>query len=649
MKSIKGKLSLFIFITVLLAILIVTTITFLSFYKSTIQQNSENYSMLAGGYQQAVDNKINIYKKQLEMVAKQDGITSDELTADEKNDLLNTLAENSGFNYISVSDASGQTYRNSDISDRVYFKKALAGTYYMSDPVINKVDGKLTFMFAVPVQNGTGFKGVVYGGISYDEFISDLISTIEIGDAGYAIMVNSSGTIIASPDLVDVTDGTNYITMSQEDSQYDSAAAVTAKMTEGKAGVDFMQYDGKQWLVAYTPLSGPEGCSIALLVPQAQVMHDYMSTIKQCAIISILLIFTSLIISIILCGKMTRPIIRAVERIKQLAQGDLYTQVDQASGKDEIAELTRALHLTVLQLQSYIEDISDVLSSMADGNYAVQSSVTYTGDFLPIKEALTTIQCSLRDTLSLFNTSTQHFDSTAVQMEDASQTLAQGATAQAGSIEELAATITKVLDEVSQNSEYAHAAKQLADKAKVEVDYGNKQMEEMNNAMNEINTSSIEISKIIRVIDDIAFQTNILALNAAVEAARAGTAGKGFAVVADEVRNLASKSAEAAKTTAKLISSSQSKTAEGAQIADATAKTLKTIVLSMTQIVTLIEKMNMASDNQKSALELVSHEATQISSVVQTNSATAEENSALSFELASQAKKLYGELNKFKV
>ena len=648
MNSIKGKLNLFVSLTVLLSLAIIAFTTFWAFYNSTIKQNRETYTMLVEGYRQAVDNKIGTLKTQLEIVAKQDEITDESIVKDNKVARLEVLAKGSGFDYISVADSSGKTYRDSDISDREYFKQALLGTDYMSNPVINKVDGKLTVMFAVPVNNATGFDGVVYGGISYEKFISELISSVKIGSKGYGFIVNKAGTIIASPDLTAVKDGINYITLAKKDGEYRSSAELVTNMTFGKTSTDFFTFGGERWFAAYAPLSGPEGCSLALVAPVSQVMRDYYNTMKQCGIIGVLLIMIALLISSIISGRMARPISHAVSRIMQLAQGDLTTEVERIEGRDEVAELSAALRDTVANLRAYIGDISHVLTSMAEGDFTVESTGDYRGDFSSIKEALTIILRSLSATVRLFNTSAQQVDSNAIQMSHASQLLASGASEQAASVEELAATIETVLGEVRQNAQNASAAKELADRAKTEVDNGNRQMSDMIMSMDALNASSVEITKIIKVIEDIAFQTNILALNAAVEAARAGESGKGFAVVADEVRNLAAKSAEAAKTTSALIETSRSQTAEGAGIADATANSLKTIVSSMSKMTAFIERIDAASARQATALEQVAQGANEISSVIQTNSATAEESSALSSELSVQAARLHNELSKFK-
>jgi len=271
-------------------------------------------------------------------------------------------------------------------------------------------------------------------------------------------------------------------------------------------------------------------------------------------------------------------------------------------------------------------------------------------DLTEIKKAKSEIEkqaVEMKKLLDRVDTAAEQVAAGTRQVSDGSQAISQGANEQASSIEELTASITQIAAQTKQNAISANQANDLTLSAKNDAGHGNDQMKAMQSAMAEINGASENISKIIKVIDDIAFQTNILALNAAVEAARAGVHGKGFAVVAEEVRNLAARSANAAKETTALIEGSIRKTEAGTKIADETAVALANIVEGVEKAAQLVSKIAEASNEQANAISQVNNGIDQMNQVVQTNSATSEETAASAQELSSQAEMLKNMVQSF--
>lgn len=355
------------------------------------------------------------------------------------------------------------------------------------------------------------------------------------------------------------------------------------------------------------------------------------------------------VVSRILRNILVRPVEKMSALAIEISNGHLHAEPVDYASSDEVGQLAEALNHTAQTLTLYVDDISNNLTHMAAGDLTAEINQNYAGDFVPIKDSLLKISAGMSETLGAIRVSSNQVKAGAEQVSNSAQALSQGAAEQASSMEELSATLSEVDRDVHRNAENVDTAAEYVMKTVREVEKSNEEMTKMLAAMADISSSSEEIGKINKVIEDIAFQTNILALNAAVEAARAGAAGKGFAVVADEVRNLASKSADAAKQTTTLIDKSKTVVEEGAGIAENTAKALGEVSRYSMQVKEIIEKIDDASAQQAVAITQITQGIDQISAVIQTNSATAEESAAASEELSGQAAMLNDAISRFKL
>jgi len=350
----------------------------------------------------------------------------------------------------------------------------------------------------------------------------------------------------------------------------------------------------------------------------------------------------AIILGLIIAGIISKPIKKLVDTANKLSIGEVNVDID-ISSKDEIGTLADAFRKMI----NNIRQQAKAAERIADGDLTIDVEVKSENDLLG--KNLFQLVKNNNEILSSIAVAAEQVAVGSRQVSDSSMALSQGATEQASSVQELTASLEEIAAQTELNAHNANQANELAETAKVNAVQGNSQMKEMLKAMEDINESSANISKVIKVIDDIAFQTNILALNAAVEAARAGQHGKGFAVVAEEVRNLAARSANAAKETTDMIEGSIKKAEGGTKIAKETADALNKIVNGIEKVAGLVSNIAYASNEQAMGITQINQGIMQVSQVVQTNSATSEESASASEELSNQAILLKETISKYKL
>ncbi|WP_313342688.1 methyl-accepting chemotaxis protein [Lacrimispora sp.] len=644
MKYLKNKLLLFISLLLGFTVIFLTTISSFLYYNSSMKEAKKNSSYLAAAYQQGIDSVLNIYRSELSITVSKGFLTDGKTSTADQKLLLSEEAAAAGFDYITIADSKGTNDKGDQIADQEFFKQAANGVTYISNPFVNS-ENKLVLYIGAPIGN-TG--KVLYGALPY-QTIMDGLTKIKVGESGYAFVVDRNGVTVVHPNPDDVTNPKDYIELAKKDSSYIPTSKIFKQMMEGNTGTGFSFYKGARRLVGFTPLSGPEGWNVAVTMPVTQIEGAVRFTIVMCALTGIALILLAILITRIFANKITEPIVLATRRIEKLAEGDLLLEVPETGGKDEIARLLLALQNTICGLRTYISDISAVLHGVATKDLTISSEVQYKGDFVPIQDALEQILNSLNTTLFHIAESTDQVRCSSEQVALTGRNLAENSAEQAATTEALTNSLEMVSSYIKENAQHSLSMKDATESALLETQRGNEEMERLLQSMANIDEFSKRIQSIVKIIDDIAFQTNILALNAAVEAARAGDAGKGFSVVADEVRQLASKSADAAKQTTDLIHSTIESVAQGKQNTEQTAGVFKTIVEQTGSINTLVAKISESLENQSNRVTELEEGMQRISMVTQANSATAEESAATSGDLLNQMQQLKELIEEFRI
>jgi methyl-accepting chemotaxis protein len=515
-----------------------------------------------------------------------------------------------------------------------------SGKPYITEPFAYSYGGVESNVYSIclPIIESGNVIGVIGADImlvSTDE----LMNSASILENGYLFLLSSGGTVIASPTE-------EYVLKPYTDISY--LKEVSDEIEGAEKGTEWYgTVDGR--MLYLTPVTTGDVPNNLVMGGTVQESEFNSSTVSLMIVIiafgaAIVMLVTFTTISTV--TKAIKPLEGIIEGAKKISAGDVDSiniQKTAVETNNEVELLSNAF----VDMAESIKAQSELISAVAEGDYSVRAKERSDNDMM--NKAINRMIDAMNTTFGLMRSSSNEVKNGAEQISVTADALASGSTEQAATVEELSASVGDVGERATLNADMAANAYNLSEKIRHNAEKGNAQMNELKAAVSEIESASHDISMVIKVIDDIAFQTNILALNAAVEAARAGEAGKGFSVVADEVRNLASKSAEAAKETGVLIENSIQKSGRGAAIAIETAESLDEIVSGINESAKVVRNISEASSEQKKSIESINSALEQFSVVVSRNTASAEESAAASVQLTSQAELLDENLQKFKL
>ncbi|MCL2717609.1 MAG: methyl-accepting chemotaxis protein [Lachnospiraceae bacterium] len=579
-----------------------------------------------------------------------------DVSIEEKQDLLKTKIDYHGMLRGHILDLNGISLfdENLNVSDREYFKQAMQGNAYITKPTVSRTTGQASIFVAAPLWKDGNVNTEIVGAVMLvlpGDTMNNIVNSVSVSKNSFVYMIDNEGYTIADMTMDSIYAEENVEEIAKEDRSLRKLAALHTKMRAGESGSTMMNLLGKNEVLAYAPLKNGSGWSVVVHARAADFMSGLYITIALVVALVVLLI----IIGFVVAGKIGKiigvPLQKCTERLQVLATGNLSNDDLQVDSEDETKVLADATNEITRGLTDIIRDVRYMLDEMGNGNFTAKSQnpAIYEGDFAPILAAYRTLNQRLSETIHHIKDVSHQVTAGSDQLTKSSQGLAEGATDQSAAVEELQATITTVTEQIGKSADEQKKIFNMAMQMEEVAEHSSVEMENLKTAMKRINETSQQIESIISGIEDIASQTNLLSLNASIEAARAGEAGRGFAVVANEIRSLAEGSAKSAVNTRELIETAIKEARNGDEITEKTATSLSEVISGLKSIEGNIKEVTESSTIQVGSMREIEHGISQISDVIQSNSALAEESSAISEEFSGQASTLEELINRFQV
>lgn len=556
---------------------------------------------------------------------------------------VDNLAANYGFTSGNILDVNGISRKDgTDFSDRDYAKKALAGEVNISDLTLSKYTGNYGFSVASPVYRGNQtINGVVYYRMDVD-FMSEILNQIEISEGSYTYLVDGSGMVIVHPDASLI--GTYNIT-----DKKDGVGNISDKILAQESGAGEYSEKDEDYLCGYSPVAGTNGWTIVVAAPKADFMGAANDTMRTLLVVDVLALVISLILATLFASRIGKAVHKVSQTLTSLSEGDLEHQIEQSKRKDEIGQLQNSARELQQTFKEIIHETNTILGGMANYDLTKDAMNSYPGDFNQLSDAVNRIRDILQKLIRVVQESANSVGTGSCELADAAEAVATGTTTQASSINQLVLNVEEMTECIVRNSDSEERVQKRLQELETLIINGNSEMEQLCDVVSQVENMSSDIKDISGTIESIAFQINILALNASVEAARVGESGQGFAVVAGEVGNLAAKTTDSSKQIAELITNCLEKIESAMTCADSTAKCLKDIVENSEQISKAFTDITADTKEQADKSSRIKMEISNISDVVQVNSATAEETAAATMNLSEQAQNLSKMISKFRV
>lgn len=636
--KLSTKISIVFSLTIIILVYIIGTEACLYSYSSTISLVEKNSRSSAKTTARDIEALLQNYKN----IAKASG-SDMTLIGNIPNEVrmkkVEQLAKQYGFTSGNLLDKKGVSIKDgTDFSDRDYVKAALNGKTNISDVTLSKYTNTYGISIAAPLISSGRIIGVVYYRADVD-FMNDIVKHISVGQGSYAYILDENNNVIAHKNE-------KYI---MNDKYKEMIPKDIKNCISSQNGSMTCSYGGDKYICGYSKIDKMANWRVVIASPESAYDSDILRFVKKLVISDIIALIAAIIVALIIAKAISRPIVRVKNLLSALAQGDLSVQLNDTKNKDELGVLQNSAVSLNRMLSDMLTQSGDVLAKMAAYDLTSEDMREYPGKFNELAASINSIKAILSNMILNIQNSSVNVDGGSKQLAEAASMLSEGTMAQASSLQKLVTDVENVAQNINANSDKTIFVNESLGNLDSEIKDGDQKMQELSNVVRTVEEMSEDIKKIVNTIDGIAFQTNILALNASVEAARAGESGKGFAVVAQEIGTLATKSSDASKKTAELIEKCIKGIESAKEYADITSDSLAKIVSDSNNIANAFDEMSKANEIQAKNANDIRSEIENISQVVQSNTATAQQTAASTEVLSEQAAALKDMTGRFKV
>lgn len=636
--KLSTKISIVFSLTIIILVYIIGTEACLYSYSSTISLVEKNSRSSAKTTARDIEALLQNYKN----IAKASG-SDMTLIGNIPNEVrvkkVEQLAKQYGFTSGNLLDKKGVSIKDgTDFSDRDYVKAALNGKTNISDVTLSKYTNTYGISIAAPLISSGRIIGVVYYRADVD-FMNDIVKHISVGQGSYAYILDENNNVIAHKNE-------KYI---MNDKYKEMIPKDIKNCISSQNGSMTCSYGGDKYICGYSKIDKTANWRVVIASPESAYNSDILRFVKKLVISDIIALIVAIIVALIIARVISRPIVRVKNLLSALAQGDLSVQLNDTKNKDELGILQNSAVSLNRMLSDMLTQSGDVLSKMAAYDLTSEDMREYPGKFNELAASINSIKAILSNMILNIQNSSVNVDGGSKQLAEAASMLSEGTMAQASSLQKLVTDVENVAQNINANSDKTIFVNESLGNLDSEIKDGNQKMQELSNVVRTVEEMSEDIKKIVNTIDGIAFQTNILALNASVEAARAGESGRGFAVVAQEIGTLATKSSDASKKTAELIEKCIKGIESAKEYADITSDSLAKIVSDSNNIANAFDEMSKANEIQAKNANDIRNEIENISQVVQSNTATAQQTAVSTEVLSEQAAALKDMTGRFKV